>query len=85
MASRLSEDLLARVQEVALLGPGRAVDFEFHLTDWLTDSARKSAHPVLPEVEKLKGTKVLCFYGREQYLIFAGKRAAKRGNVSKRL
>lgn len=66
MANRLPSDLLARVQLVALLGPGQAVDFEFHLTDWLGDSARKTARPVLPEVAKLKGTKVLCFYGSEE-------------------
>jgi len=66
MANRLPRDILARVQMVALLGPSHAVDFQFHLTDWLGDSPAKTARPVLPEVEKLKGTKVLCFYGDEE-------------------
>jgi type IV secretory pathway VirJ component len=66
MANRLSRQVLSRVQLVALLGPGHRVDFEFHLTNWFWDSPTKTAHPVLPEVEKLRGTKVLCFYGDEE-------------------
>lgn len=66
MANRLPQELLTQTPVVALLGPARTVDFEFHLTDWVTDSARKTAQPVLPEVEKLRGTKVLCFYGSEE-------------------
>jgi type IV secretory pathway VirJ component len=66
MANRLPQDLLTHTPVVALLGPARTVDFEFHLADWLTDSAGKTAQPVLPEVEKLRGTKILCFYGSEE-------------------
>jgi type IV secretory pathway VirJ component len=66
MANRLSQQTLSRVQLVALLGPGHQVDFEFHLTNWLWDSPTKTARPVLPEVEKLRGTKTLCFYGDEE-------------------
>jgi type IV secretory pathway VirJ component len=42
------------------------VDVEFHLTDWFWDSPTTTALPVLPEVEKLGRTKVLCFYGDEE-------------------
>jgi type IV secretory pathway VirJ component len=66
MVNRLSLDILARVHLVALLGPGHAVDFEFHLLDWLEGSPEKTARPVLPEVEKLRGTKLFCFYGEEE-------------------
>jgi len=63
MANRLPDDLRTRVQAVALLGPSQMVDFEFHLTDWLTNATRTTARPILPEVEKLNGMKVLCLYG----------------------
>jgi len=66
MANRLSRQALSHVQLVALLGPGHRVDFEFHLTNWFWDSPTKTARLVLPEVEKLQGTKTLCFYGEEE-------------------
>jgi type IV secretory pathway VirJ component len=63
--NRLSTDSRARIQLVAFLGLGKAVDFEFHLMDWLTDGARSTSLPVRPEVEKLRGMRMLCFYGTE--------------------
>ena len=66
MASRLPKELLGRVCLIALLGPGRQADFEFHLTDWLGSSADRTTYPIRPEVQKLKGTKLLCLYGEEE-------------------
>jgi type IV secretory pathway VirJ component len=66
MANRLPEDLLAKVSLVALIGPERTVDFQFHLTDWLGNPSRKTDLPVRPEVEKLKGMKILCVYGDDE-------------------
>ncbi len=66
LANRLPADLLERVREIALLGPGRSAEFEFHLTEWLFGSSDAAARPVLPEVEKLRGKKILCVYGREE-------------------
>jgi type IV secretory pathway VirJ component len=65
MANRLSHETLARVNLIALLAPEKMVDFQFHLTDWLGGS-HKTDMPTLPEVEKLKGTKVLCFCGGDE-------------------
>ena len=62
MISRLPDDLRSRVEFVVLLGPDRTVDFEFHLTDWLGDFTRNTSLPVLPEVKKLSGMKIFCFY-----------------------
>lgn len=62
MINRLPEDLRSRVQFLVLLGPDRTVDFEFHLTDWLGDFTRDTSTPVLPEVRKLSGMKIFCFY-----------------------
>ncbi len=37
--------------------------FEFHVAEWLGGSKGTAERPVLPEVEKLRGKKVLCVYG----------------------
>jgi len=66
MASRLPKELLSRVSLIALLGPGRQADFEFHLTDWLGSSSDRTTYPIRPEVQKLKGTRLLCLYGEEE-------------------
>jgi len=66
MANRLSEKMLSQVSLIALLGPGLAVDFEFHLTEWLSEPRGASARPVMPEVEKLRGRKILCVYGQQE-------------------
>jgi type IV secretory pathway VirJ component len=66
MASRLPKELLNRVSLIALLGPARQVDFEFHLTEWLGRPSEETTYPIRPEVEKLKGTRLLCFYGEAE-------------------
>jgi type IV secretory pathway VirJ component len=64
-ANRLPADLLGRVRLVALLGPGKTADFEFHVTDWLGGGSK--GQPVLPEVRKLGGhPPVLCLYGSKE-------------------
>lgn len=64
--NRLPEDFRAKVQLVVLLGPSATAQFEFHLTNWLGDAAEKSDYVVLPELEKLRGKKILCFYGDDE-------------------
>jgi type IV secretory pathway VirJ component len=66
LVNRLPADLLQRVQAIALIGPSHKAEFEFHVSDWLGSSGGKSALPVLPEVKKLKGQKVLAFYGEDE-------------------
>jgi type IV secretory pathway VirJ component len=66
IAARLPQDLLAKVELIVLLAPSSQAAFEFHLTDWVTDSDPPNALPVLPEVEKLRGKRLLCFYGEEE-------------------
>jgi type IV secretory pathway VirJ component len=65
LASRLPADLRAGIALVALLGPGRTTDFEFHLTDWLGGDD-PTALPVAPEVAKLAGLRVLCVQGTDE-------------------
>ena len=42
MTNRLPPTLLGRIELIALLGPDREVDWEFHLTDWLGGRSRMS-------------------------------------------
>jgi type IV secretory pathway VirJ component len=64
MASRLPPAQMSRVERVVLIGPSPAADFEFHVLDWLRDSAGPDALPTAPEVAKLPGASVLCIYGK---------------------
>lgn len=64
MLNRLSTDLRSKVRVLALIGLGSSANFEFHLVDWLSNWAHKESLPVRPEVEKLKGVDICCFYGK---------------------
>jgi type IV secretory pathway VirJ component len=64
VATRLPDDLRRRIEAVALLGPDAKADFQFHITSWLGSSSSK-AFPVPPEIEKLRGMRILCIQGRE--------------------
>jgi type IV secretory pathway VirJ component len=54
----------ARVKVLAILGAGREAEFELHLTDFLGSGS--GGRPVLPDVERLAGTPIVCIYGREE-------------------
>ena len=63
--NRLPADLTGKIRLLALLGPGKTADFEFHVTDWLGGGSK--GQPVLPEVKKLAGhPPVLCLYGSKE-------------------
>lgn len=66
VANRLPPDLRARVRLVAMLGPAERASFEFHLSDLVKDTARPTDRLTLPEVTALRGTPMLCVYGREE-------------------
>src|SRR5213595_1870459 len=63
MVSRLPNDVRAKIRLLALLGPSPKVQFEFHVTDWVHDSAAGVA--VKPEVDKLKSQPILCLWGED--------------------
>ncbi len=65
MVARLPDELRRQVALVALLGPGEWVGFEYHVVDLIANIHRRGDLPVLPEVERLRGTPVLCIYGRD--------------------
>jgi type IV secretory pathway VirJ component len=65
MAARLPRELLARIALIALIGPDKEAEFEFHILDWIPGSAVRGL-PVLPEIERLSGTRVLCIQGEDE-------------------
>jgi type IV secretory pathway VirJ component len=65
-ANRLPADLKAMLSLVALLGPAERASFRFHWLDLLRDTSNPSDSPILPELERLRGTTVLCVFGRDE-------------------
>jgi type IV secretory pathway VirJ component len=65
MLNRIPRDSLGKIKVVSFLGLSSEADFEFHLTDWLASRKRSTSQMVRPELEKLRGRKILCFYGTE--------------------
>ncbi|NOK12964.1 virulence factor family protein [Corallococcus exercitus] len=65
IAARLPEELRARVRLIALVAPGKEAEFEVHVTDLFGGKGRPT-QAVLPDVQALKGTPVLCLYGDEE-------------------
>ncbi|MBA4357801.1 MAG: hypothetical protein C0405_08765 [Desulfovibrio sp.] len=51
---------------VALLGPGTHTEFEFRLSNWLTEENRPEGHAMIPEMPKLAKTPVLLVCGSEE-------------------
>jgi type IV secretory pathway VirJ component len=62
--ARLPAEVRQRVALVALVAPSRIAEFEVHVTDLLGGGGGNA--PVLPEVQALGGTPVLCLYGDEE-------------------
>jgi type IV secretory pathway VirJ component len=64
MASRLPKEILDKVASIGLIGVETNYDLEFHVTDWIPGKAE--GKPILPELLKLKGKRILCLYGKEE-------------------
>jgi type IV secretory pathway VirJ component len=65
MLNRIPAENLQKIKVISLLGLSSTADFQFHVTDWFTNRKRSTSQMVRPEVEKLRGRKILCFYGTE--------------------
>ncbi len=63
VANRLPDDLRSRVRLVALLGLAPNANFKFHLIDLVSNHHRSDDLPTLPEVLRMRGQQILCFYG----------------------
>ena len=66
MVSRLPADLRRRVALVALLGLSKQAQFEFHLSDFIVGARNGGALATVPEMERLRGMRVLCVYGSDE-------------------
>jgi type IV secretory pathway VirJ component len=66
IANRLPDDLRARVRLIVLFGVSQWASFEFHWSDLVMDTHRPTDLPVLPELERLRGTPTLCIYGTDE-------------------
>ncbi|HKJ33279.1 MAG TPA: AcvB/VirJ family lysyl-phosphatidylglycerol hydrolase [Balneolales bacterium] len=66
MVRRLPSDLKKRTELITFLSPSATVDFQFHLSYWLGGGNRKTDLHVLPEIQKLQGIPLLCFYGDDE-------------------
>ena len=66
VATRLPTDLRQRTALVAMLGPERAANFQFHWIDVVRDASRPDDRPLAPELARLRGTRLLCVYGTEE-------------------
>jgi type IV secretory pathway VirJ component len=65
MLNLIPGENLQKIRVITLLGPGSTADFQFHITDWFASRNRSTSLMVRPQVEKLRGRKILCFYGTE--------------------
>ena len=73
IANRLSADLKPQLDGVVLLGPAGRASFELTLRDAVTKRPRTTDLPVMPELERLRGTKLLCAYGRQEPVPFCSR------------
>lgn len=66
IVNRLPGVLRSELALLALLAPAERASFQFHWADLLTDTSKPSDAPILPELERLRGTPVLCVYGSDE-------------------
>lgn len=66
VANRLPAALRGQLALIALLGPAERANFQFHWADLLSETSKPSDAPILPELERLRGTQVLCIYGKDE-------------------
>jgi Type IV secretory pathway, VirJ component len=66
VANRLPREIRSQVRLIALLGLAPNANFKFHLIDLITNHHRPDDLPTLPEVRRLHGAHILCFYGVQE-------------------
>jgi type IV secretory pathway VirJ component len=64
--NRLPPDLQKDVVLLSLLAPSRTTGFEVNIADWLGAGPGGDALLVAPELTRVPGAKVQCFYGEEE-------------------
>jgi type IV secretory pathway VirJ component len=62
--NRLSETDRESVALLVLLALGKTADFEIHVSGWI--GKNNDGLPILPELQRIAGKKILCIYGQEE-------------------
>jgi type IV secretory pathway VirJ component len=73
IANRLSAGLKQQLDGVVLLGPAGRASFELTLREAVTKRPRATDLPVMPELERLRGTKLICAYGKQEQAAFCSR------------
>ncbi len=66
MLNRLPDDEHGFVKLMALVGAEHTAGFKFHPLDLLGLGSNKGEPPVMPEIEKISGLPIICFYGEKE-------------------
>jgi type IV secretory pathway VirJ component len=66
VVTRLSPALKERVALVAMLGLPEHVSYKYRFSDLWATRTRAEDPLILPELEKLKGTNMMCIFGKEE-------------------
>jgi type IV secretory pathway VirJ component len=67
IVSRFPAELRAHLALVALVGLADHANFEFHWQDLVRDAHRASDLPTRPELERIRGVRMLCVYGVDEH------------------
>ncbi len=62
--NKLTNESKKYISQIALLSPALKVSLEVHITDWFINSNDQD-YPLLPELQKITKTPILCIYGSE--------------------
>ena len=81
IATRLDSTLRADVALIGMVGLGERAGFEFHFQDIFRDVKRPTDKPTLPELERLRGMRMICVYGEDEKE--SGCRSAPDGLIEK--
>lgn len=63
VVNRLPNDIRSELELIALLGLAPNANFKFHMIDLVSNHHRSDDLPTIPEVSRLHGERILCFYG----------------------
>jgi type IV secretory pathway VirJ component len=64
--NRLPDDVRGKIALITLLAFSQSADFEISVTGWLGAPPTDAALPVAPEIERIPGRLIQCFYGKEE-------------------
>jgi type IV secretory pathway VirJ component len=81
MVDRMAPALRAKIGLVALIGPDGAAQFDLHPDGWISNRQQSPDLPVMPEIPKLKGNRVLCIYGAAEEKSLCKQIAPKQASI----